>query len=98
MARILESRETNSVEFQFWRPSMRKPPELPENVDRVAIYFAMRAEGMALVEHLGLSLQDPLDPCLPAVWYRGAVPRRGANAPGGDLEVAIAFAATPRPR
>ena len=71
---------------------MTNPPELPENIDRVAIYFAMRAEGMALVEHLGLSLQDPLDPGLPAVWYRGSVPRRGAGAPGGDLEIAIAFA------
>ena len=71
---------------------MANPPELPENVDRVAIYFAMRAEGMGLVERLGLELQTPLDPDLPAVWYRGSMPRREEESAKGELEVAIAFA------
>jgi 5'-methylthioadenosine nucleosidase len=71
---------------------MENRPELPETVDRVAIYFAMRAEGMGLVERLGLELQEPLDPDLPAVWYRGSVPRGEGNSAKGDLEVAIGFA------
>ena len=71
---------------------MANPPEFPENVDRVAIYFAMRAEGMGLVERLGLELQTPLDPDLPAVWYRGSVTRGGEKASQQDLDVAIAFA------
>ena len=71
---------------------MNTPPELPENPDRVAIYFAMRAEGMGLVERLGLELQEPLDPDLPAVWYRGSVRRGDGKASKQDLDVAIAFA------
>ena len=71
---------------------MKIPPGLPETVDRVAIYFAMRAEGMGLVERLGLELQEPLDPDLPAAWYRGVL-RRGGDDPARDaLDVAIAFA------
>ncbi len=71
---------------------MNIPPGLPETVDRVAIYFAMRAEGMGLVERLGLELQEPLDPDLPAIWYRGLIDRDGDDPSRGRLDVAIAFA------
>ena len=71
---------------------MTNPLEIPENVDRLAVYFAMRAEGMGLVERLGLEPQTPLDPDLPAVWYRGQVPRGDGDSGREDLDVAIAFA------
>ena len=80
------------LESEIWSLMMNTPSELPENPDRVAIYFAMRAEGMGLVERLGLELQEPLDPDLPAVWYRGSVRRGDGKASKQDLDVAIAFA------
>jgi 5'-methylthioadenosine nucleosidase len=85
---------TPAARINRWRPEIANPNprELPENVDRVAIYFAMRVEGMGLVERLGLELQEPLDPDLPAVWYRGSAPGKRSGDRGGRLEVAIGFA------
>ncbi|MDG1977016.1 MAG: hypothetical protein P8I44_00455 [Phycisphaerales bacterium] len=47
---------------------------------------------MGLVERLGLELQEPLDPDLPAVWYRGSVRRGDETASKQDLDIAIGFA------
>ena len=61
------------------------PAESQPVFDRIAFFFALEAEGLALVRELDLPESSPLDPALPARYFEGSV---------GDpaIEVAVAFA------
>jgi 5'-methylthioadenosine nucleosidase len=62
-------------------------PDRP--IRRVAILFALSAEGLGLAQRLGLSDQGQLDPPLPAHWWQG---RHGGASGAEGFEVAIGFA------